>query len=188
MNSMDKMAQAILDSIQKATDNQCIGFKWEIGYAPKVRNSHACPVNGVTNCMGLPEHPSGYRGFEGRVWLRLNLDLKKRHVNWGSDAFIGSRSHTGTGGAGSYNGPWKYTDRIPCYSWDYRIFIDDWPDLGIDDLLRDHEYQNERRRLLSILKNGHDYHHRDHRLGHSFFWDATAEENLEKVVDIDLAS
>jgi hypothetical protein len=55
-------------------------------------------------------------------------------------------SYPGTGGVGGYNGPWeavsvarwkrhgysktkKTYPKINCYSWNYKIFLSDWPGL-----------------------------------------------------------
>lgn len=120
--------------------NRLLGMCWDIGYSQKVSNTHSCPRNGVTNWSCVPEKPKGYRGFHGRLWLRY-ADTMESDAR---DALFNARIHTGTGGYGSYNGPWSaVTDmyyskfkgvmckapNINCYSWDFRFYIDDFEEL-----------------------------------------------------------
>lgn len=114
------------------------GLAWDIYYNNRVSNSHSCPLNGVTNWRSESDKPTGYPGFQGRVWVRYS----SRPSLFGSDVFKNTMTHTGTGGYGSYNGPWReitsvmYKSKHQCadsiiypMSWDYKIFLDDWEGL-----------------------------------------------------------
>ena len=126
-----------------------LGFSWDIAYR-QVSNTHHCPLDGKTNWGGNePNLPRSYPGWFGRVWVRYSSDAS-------SDPFPATRTHTGTGGGGSYDGPWKRISSAqynkyghkrtknmypsPCiYSWDYRFFDSDWPNLNkgrIFDILK----------------------------------------------------
>lgn len=102
-----------------------------------VPNSHSCPIDGSMNFNGDPLMVRGYPGWNGRLWLRLEDNTK----DFSSTSWCWrTNTHTGSGGFGSYNGPWKdirqlrhqHGQRHPypepiCYSWDYRIYEQDWP-------------------------------------------------------------
>ncbi len=83
---------------------------------------------------------SGKQEFTGRVWIRYADKI----LGFGSDPFDKTMTRTGTGGGGSYNGPWDATYkqyyRLPrsvcrtipepfLYSWDYSIDLDNFPAL-----------------------------------------------------------
>jgi hypothetical protein len=113
-----------------------VGFAWDIVYGP-VSNYHEQPINGLYyNAPGAPDH---YMGWKGRVWIRYGETCN----GFMSDPMRLTLTHTGTGGAGSYGGPWThlasiaYDSRLKgmglnipepeIASWDYRFFADDWP-------------------------------------------------------------
>lgn len=116
-----------------------VGFAWDIYYRKEISNTHACPINGVTNFSRESNRPTGYSGWTGRVWLRYS----DRPRTWGSDAMNRTQTHTGSGGYGDYGGPWAHECRIwydikkmgldldypepVLYGFDYKIFEDDWP-------------------------------------------------------------
>jgi hypothetical protein len=77
------------------------------------------------------------------VWVRYE---KEQGYSFGSDPFRRTLTHTGTGGGGSYNGPWSEVStarfhrfshnrgpntypEIHCFSWDFKIFDADWPEV-----------------------------------------------------------
>lgn len=141
-DTLNRLAEAIISLINyDLKGNKVVGFAWDIVYSDSVSNTHSCPDDGVTNWGWQRTEnnlPCGYPGFSGRVWIRFDKSIS----GFGSDTFAGSLSHPGTGGAGSYNGPWAginsmiYQHRgnknlpkksVECYSWDYKIFADDWP-------------------------------------------------------------
>jgi len=118
-----------------------LGFAWDIQRGD-VSNSHSSP-EGMPQNFGRKESlPTYYPGWSGRVWIRY----AEHPYSFGSSPFEKTLTHTGTGGAGSYDGPWrsicsahyqryghvKGKDQYPnpqCFSWDYRIFDADWPSL-----------------------------------------------------------
>jgi len=123
------------------------GFKWHVSYG-RVSNSHQRPIGGVTNWWGTQKigEPLGYQGWQGRVWIRYQKELRAVF----SDPFKKTLTYPGTGGGGAYDGPWKDISKWhymakrsgstfdcpePClFSWDYRFFSSDWPELNYYDL------------------------------------------------------
>ena len=143
--TLDQAAETVIAIINSKTDNGVLGFSWDLRRHEHVSNSHHAPLNGVTNWSRRdPGNPTGYPGWEGRVWIRYKDSPK----SFGSDPFGGTRTYTGTGGFGSYDGPWAEVStkrynrygrkqnadfpEIQCYSWDYRIFESDWPELALN--------------------------------------------------------
>ena len=119
--------------------NYVVGLKWDVRYSSTVSNSHSAPLSGRMN-WGRKDAkvPSSYPGFTGRVWVRY----KHEPNSFGSDPFGLTLTHTGTGGYGSYDGPWSNISKAyycadgklkskayepACYSWDFRFFLDDFP-------------------------------------------------------------
>jgi hypothetical protein len=118
-----------------------VGFQWQITHSDSVSNSHSNPVEGVSNFSRHKDKPTGYPGWNGRVWIRYASD---EGYGFGNDALRQTLTHTGTGGYGGYSGPWEqvmsarfrryqrqygpktYPD-IKAYSWDYRLYDMDWP-------------------------------------------------------------
>lgn len=136
--TLDEIAEATIAVISR-TNETVAGFAWDIAFGNRISNSHAAPVTGEKNWGGKDDLPSGYPGFQGRVWIRYYESPK----GWCSDTFRPALSYPGTGGSGSYNGPWTdistayYNSparlknniaRPVMFSWDYRFFADDWPE------------------------------------------------------------
>ena len=141
-----------------AANHRVVGFAWDISYSDRVSNSHSSPEGLPQNFTGREGVPRHYPGFTGRVWIRY---ADEPNV-WGGKPFEKTLTHTGTGGYGSYDGPWaaitsarwktygqygykRGADMYPeihCYSWDYRIYLADWP--AIADWV-------EKQKLLSAL-------------------------------------
>ena len=111
---------------QKTENIEVIGFKWIVSHSLSVSNSHNAPLNEKTNWERKPDSPMGYPGWYGRIWYRLKTNSR----GFGSDCVSRTLTYTGTGGMGSYNGPWSnlYLNPAECfYSYDYKFFDDDWP-------------------------------------------------------------
>lgn len=151
-----KVYAKINNRMQKA-GNALLGLCFEVSYSDCVSNSHSCPRGGVTNWNKDPSKPMWYKGLTGRVWARYSRSPEY----FGSDVFRHSGCHTGSGGYGSYNGPWdqitgcywrlkkqlgkrefpfhgvsleEFSSLAPtCYSWGCKMFLDDWP--GTLDLI-----------------------------------------------------
>jgi hypothetical protein len=156
--TLDELAHCVIKVIEScgarshwnhdpAKQENCkvVGFSWNISPG-QVSNSHSAPLDGVTNWGGNPGKPSGYPGWNGRVWIRYyNPGLSPS-----SDAFNSTLTYPGTGGGGAYGGPWESIEhaywvlsckkhksikdalRPQLCSWDYRIYLSDWPALGAD--------------------------------------------------------
>ena len=147
--TLDELAELVMavinltprKSAEPAIPVKVVGFAWNITHISEVSNSHYAPINGETNWSRKENNvPTGYPGWQGRVWIRFN----KYPNGFASDHFPATLTYPGTGGAGAYNGPWsaicsawwnthlddrksiKYPEP-ECFSWDYRFFDSDWP-------------------------------------------------------------
>ena len=139
--TMDELGHCVIAVVNShlTKGNSVVGLAWELTYSDKVSNRHDAPITKETNWWWEDDRPKGYPGFCGRVWVRYYTSPK----GFGSDPFEGTCTHTGTGGSGSYNGPWdnltksiwkaatgkhkKYKNRCETYSWEYKLFLEDWP-------------------------------------------------------------
>lgn len=152
-NSLEDLAECVITVInQQPVDRykrsyrteqiKIAGFRWDIAHSDSVSNTHDCPIDGVTNWAGrVKDAPRGYPGWYGRVWIRYT----NKPDSFGSDPFHATLTYPGTGGFGGYNGPWdavysawcKHEKAFPepqIYSWDYRFFDQDWPNLYKNNL------------------------------------------------------
>lgn len=111
---MDELGAAILKLVDRK--RRVVGFKWKVTHG---------------NINHWPYREGSPFGWYGRVWVRY----KNSSSGFGSDPFNGTLTYPGTGGAGSYDGPWKdicaakwqrYGQGVQCYGWDYRFFDSDW--------------------------------------------------------------
>ena len=175
-STMDELAHAVIKVINchqehrvsargKLTSSpkaQCVGLSWRVTHSDHVSNSHSSPEGYPQNFMRKEGVPTGYPGWTGRVWVRYR---KEEGYSFGSDPFRRTLTHTGTGGGGSYDGPWKEVSsarfhryghnrgkdtypEINCYSWDFRIYDVDWPIVSLNIIT---EYEKER--TWAILAN-----------------------------------
>lgn len=145
--TLDQAFEFLLNSLQAEGDPRrgplVLGLAWSVSYRDRVSNTHSCPATGETNWGCKPDKPNGYPGYSGRVWVRYGYQDPNK-FSWGSDPFNRSQFFTGTGGGGSYDGPWKalctarynrfghkkhasYYPEIDCFSWDFRFYHDDFP-------------------------------------------------------------
>ena len=140
--SLDELVACVIKVINTVTPVK--GFAWDIRKG-EPSNSHECPMDGVTNwSQGDKSLPTSYPGWGGRVWIRYDSYTKDRG-HFGSNPFSQTLTYPGTGGFGAYGGPWqtisnhKYqswlkdknvkTPEVLIYSWDYKFFDSDWPEL-----------------------------------------------------------
>lgn len=139
---LQNVAECVIATASQHTS--VAGFSWKVRFSESVRNTHSAPQSGVRNFTGDPDLPTGYPGFSGRVWIRYGDMPKRPGYMPGSDPFCRSLTYTGTGGSGGYNGPWTasysqwhrhknvLSPEFPepmIYSWDYKFFLADWPEL-----------------------------------------------------------
>lgn len=136
--TLDELGYWIIDTVNKNyKKNKLIGLVWDVTYKDSVSNTHSAPVNGFENFSCKPELPRGYPGFQGRVWYRME---NEKEFSW--KPLAPSMTHTGTGGGGSYDCPvWNeycschyfYDNTTPLkpyvYSYDYRFYLMDFPDI-----------------------------------------------------------
>ena len=145
--SLDDLAECCIAVINQwltdnGEDNRVVGFSWDIRLDKSVSNSHNCPINGDTNWDRDPDKPLGYPGYYGRVWIRYANKI----ASFGSKPFESTLTYPGTGGGGSYGGPWQAINALrydrhgyatgpdlypvpKIYSWDYKFFIHDFEGL-----------------------------------------------------------
>ena len=173
--TLDELARTVIHTIdrhladrEKSQHDRVVGFAWALQYC-EVSNSHDAPIGKKTNWSRVGELPTTYLGYQGRVWIRYS-DHARGH---GSDPFRSTLTYPGTGGWGSYSGPFdciasgrfqRYghthgAETYPepqVYSWDYRFFEDDWPLI---------KQARERDRIMDLLRGEtHVYH------THRFEW------------------
>jgi hypothetical protein len=144
IDNIDDAAEAVIATINDCSDNRVLGFKWEVGYHDRVPNTHSAPEEHRHNFRCKGEVPNGFSGFYGRVWIRM-----EKEPPFMTDKFARTNTHSGTGGYGPYSGPWttlgsrwynRYSDKPPFnayprpnfYSYDYRFYMLDWPELVLD--------------------------------------------------------
>lgn len=140
--TLDQLADVIIKLIDHKLADQnirVVGFAWNMQFSQAVSNSHSSPVFGVGNFMRSDDLPKSYAGYVGRIWFRYSA----RPTGFSSDYHGNTKAHTGTGGSGSYNGPWtdvstayyqkfgirrsKSQPELATYSYDYRFYLEDWP-------------------------------------------------------------
>ena len=154
--TMDELGPAIIQILNQHSEirisgknriespkTRCVGLSWDLTHHDHVSNSHSGPEGFPQNFMRKEGVPTGYPGWSGRVWVRY---VRQDGYSFGSDPFRRALFHTGTGGGGSYNGPWEQVSHlrykryghqrganmypeICCFSWDCRMYDSDWPDI-----------------------------------------------------------
>lgn len=172
--SLNELAQGVIQVInsQPATRSgrgrrvQVAGLQWQIDFG-QVSNSHDRPIRGITNWGGrVHGAPRDYPGWHGRVWVRYAAPID----SFGSDPWRSTLTYPGTGGFGSYDGPWtrlystwfragacrpRDWSEPQIFSWDFRFFLQDWPALEraieaerISAILRDQKFYYAQHRFL----------------------------------------
>jgi hypothetical protein len=134
--TLDELAQTVIRAVDHrfaklGHRNRVVGFAWDMRYG-NISTSHCAPICDESNFTNPTTHP----GWSGRLWIRY---AEPNQLSFGSDLLDGAFTYTGTGGFGSYNGPWEdvsmtqifcnYYPQPQIYSWDYRFFASDWPEL-----------------------------------------------------------
>lgn len=157
--TLDELFECI-KAVMINSGTKLTGLAFDIRYA-EVSTSHDAPLLFDRSKLKNYEFPL-LPGFSGRVWARYD---SKPENTWGSDPFSPTLSYTGTGGYGSYEGPWLGISKsiyhlyrmagnstkgpltLKCgnvpdsylhfYSYDYRLFLDDFPEIRktIDEML-----------------------------------------------------
>jgi hypothetical protein len=131
-------------TIREFKNHKVVNFAWQVSRNEQVSNSHSSPEGYPENWGAKPGLPKGYPGWYGRVWIRY---AEEPYSFLSSGTFEQTLTHTGTGGAGAYDGPsssistahWRrygHTNpksaypSINCYSWDFRFYDLDWPEIA----------------------------------------------------------
>jgi hypothetical protein len=95
-------------------------------YQHNASNSHQCPDSGVTNwCAKDKTKPIGYPGFTGYLTGSLDRPAKRMHRYPYTEALNIVGIKTGTGGGGNSD-----------FGYGFTIFIDDWPGLKEEIVLK----------------------------------------------------
>lgn len=148
-STLDELGDCIKAVAMERSDGGLLGLVWDVKYKESVSNSHYSPVGYPQNWRGNEVGkdgtplPVGYPGYFGRVWLRF----KSEGRNFGSSGLDNTLTYTGTGGFGAYHGPWEAVSNArfkicgwnikskiypepKCYSYDFRFFMLDWPEIA----------------------------------------------------------
>lgn len=201
--TMEEMAWAVIKVIDEHRDRrvsgtsrrpvytespkvECVGFSWQVTHSDHVSNSHSNPEGYPSNFGGKPGVPTGYPGWTGRVWVRYKHE---QGYTFGSDPFSRTLTHTGTGGAGGYRGPWEEISTarwrrfgndvhgddvfapVKCYSWDFRIYDYDWPEVTASVVK-----QYEKDCVWAVLNNSPV----PNQINHYFLWEDPAQKALDQ--------
>lgn len=184
-STLDELAHTVIGLVNKKLlpGTSVTGFSWDIRYTQHVPNTHSAPVFGVENWRQYKDIPCGYPGFTGRVWIRFSNCLSQSaHF----DLMSTTLTYPGTGGGGSYSGPWTLIsskhfqlygyarnrkDIYPepqLYSWDYRIYLNDWPEL---------QKEIEKAQIVFALSGNT---HEKFILKHKFLWNDPVTEAADR--------
>ena len=129
---------------RKFKNHKVVSFAWQVHRSEEVSNSHSAPEGYPENWGCKANLPTGYPGWKGRVWIRYQ---DEPYSFLCSGSFKKTLTHTGSGGAGAYDGPSSAIGsarfrryghgepkgaypEIHCYSWDYRFYDLDWPEIA----------------------------------------------------------
>lgn len=197
--TLDEAAECVISVINQHVP--IIGFQWDIDYSSCVSNSHRAPIGCARNFNRDPNLPTGYPGFEGRVWVRF---ANKEYTGFASDAFANTLTYTGTGSAGAYNGPWSAVtvaynllrmkmrgEAIPprpvLFSWDYRFYLSDF--LGLPESMQqpaaEHAAVNEQiaqENVWRILQDLSPQPLNRLRLNHRFLWEHESVKQADQEI------
>ncbi len=193
--TLDEIAESVIAVLNRI--KPVVGFQWNMNFQQAVSNSHNAPLDGYRNWSQNNKQGNirSYPGYYGRVWIRF---IKEPDFMRLSDNFAKSLTYTGTGGGGSYNGPWeiisgmryqaqrilprKKISGVYCYSWDYRFFLSDFPNLkeGAAIEALEHYKEEEGRRVWAKLEKKY-YSEKQYKHSHHFSWeDSTIQAEDEK--------
>lgn len=197
--TLDEVAESVI-AVVSQTD-PVVGFAWDINYNPKCSNTHYAPHNGKTNWGGhVKGAPRNYPGFYGRFWIRYAEETKDVFGSTGN--LRKSLTHTGSGGGGSYNGPWVeictaafqagrsglpqkddlFALPIPttkCFSTDYTIFLADHPGLDIESAIAAHNLQQDKDEIWHAV-SGTRWTRQQFQLNHKFQWEDPATKAADE--------
>lgn len=146
----DQIAQRVISKVNKSTSGALVGMKLTLRWSDFVTGAHGVrrrTTTGRVHRITLSEgsvRTRTFPGWVGRVWVRFSA-----HSDIDGDVSRYLRSadlHTGTRDFGAYNGPWtslyhlwhqnrdvlKDWPEPRFYSWDCRLFYDDFVDICND--------------------------------------------------------
>ncbi len=157
LDELGDCVRAVIDNELNKSGNRCVGLQWDVHYSQTVSNTHNAPMSGIINFGSRDGKPTSYPGWYGRVWVRYAEYPK----SFGSEPFNGTLTYTGTGGYGSYRGPWEHIARThyerqlrkkkkldysepAIFSWDYKFFLNDWSKIAVWATLSEKEFHKHR--------------------------------------------
>ena len=184
-----KKLQGVFDIVREIIDDEAKkGFTRLVGLAMELRRdtittTHSAPVGENQSWRS----PNRYPGYAGRIWIRYEREPRGNKFN-PMDCFRKTLTHTGTGGGGDYDSPWKmassvwhhrfgrsepndYVHRVrpgvgdvnemrrpSLWGFTYHFYYKDWPSLWEADKRRD---------LLDTIGGDgipHNFNHTRHKL------------------------
>lgn len=168
----------------KTKGSRLLALAFRAQYSDTVSNSHSAPLNGETNWGGKKKDvPRSYPGFHGRIWMAVPRGTKEidRYNTDITSIMNQMRIFTGTGGYGNYDSPfvanmlsWKghrlfwhdIFERVDMYSYDFRIYLDDFSSIKMGTVLGREDYHEvhettekvdpDFRQLIALAEEKHD--------------------------------
>jgi hypothetical protein len=139
---------AYLDKVTWKDKNRVIYFGMQLIYAENVGCTHCAPMNEQTNWGGRSTDnegkplPTGYPGWEGRLWLGTFKGApitspRNKHID---EILRRIGIHTGAGGGGTYSIPpaiqekigWNTIgDSFNCWGYAVKLFEQDWISMAL---------------------------------------------------------
>ncbi len=155
--------EELFDNVRQCVDDQLntvelhiVGLAWDITHGTQISCTHSAPAGQQTNWSGDHAYPRHYPGWAGRVWIRVNSLLPSGGHPYVSRMLKNTLTHSGSGGFGTYSGPWQKVATaaayntsgttlpiVTLYSWDYKIFEQDFPLITANII---------KNRLLTVIK------------------------------------
>lgn len=160
-SELDRVAQQVMEKIKNnivslnGKSKKCanlVGFAWELSH-DIIHRSY--PYQRIP-------------GWYGRVWIRLDNEIS----GFGSDLFDGTKTYVGSGGAGSYDGPWtniqkryvrvfgfhQQNSEYPAprlLSYTYNFYDNDWP--GLEQSFSEEKLISELSQKTSMKNRKHSF-------------------------------
>ncbi len=126
-----------------APENEVVYLTIDTVWNDNVSNMHDCPLNAVTNWhynRGNNDNPSGYPGWEGKVWFALAKKIPPG-ITSASALLVQRCIYPGSGGGGDHDYPFA-SSLIQTYGWNVKIFEADWPSLRLGNLITNQDSNN----------------------------------------------
>ena len=96
------LSKGIQSNINNKNSIKCLGLAWNLIHFDRFYNSFTAP-EGHKIKIWRNIDDTQHSGWMGRLWVRFNSEFSIIH----NDIFKLALAHTGTGGTGTYDGPWN---------------------------------------------------------------------------------